>query len=89
MEIDIKRIAKLSRLEISQDEIPKIAKNMENIIHLVENMPSFDSEELKLDENNPMILRSDEVAPSFNREELLKNAPELSMGCIVVPKIIE
>ena len=35
------------------------------------------------------VFREDEVESSFNREEMLKNAPEKEGGCFKVPKILE
>ena len=45
---------------------------------------------LKLDTENPMTLREDvAVQNKFSRDELLKNAPEVQAGCLVVPKTVE
>ncbi|MEG0895322.1 MAG: Asp-tRNA(Asn)/Glu-tRNA(Gln) amidotransferase subunit GatC [Oscillospiraceae bacterium] len=36
-----------------------------------------------------MELREDVVENKFKRDEILKNAPQIKAGCIVVPKVIE
>ena len=35
-----------------------------------------------------MALRADVVEPSLPREEVLKNAPQVAAGCVVVPKTV-
>lgn len=89
MDIDIKYIAKLSRISINSDDEQKFRKNMQEIVDMVNGLPEI-NEELALDKNNAMILR-DDIAETgkFSREELMKNAPEVQAGCLVVPKTIE
>lgn len=90
MKIDIKHIAKLSRLKIEDDKLEKFEKDMETIVNMVDNMPDVDGSLTLLDEENPMTLREDKaVTDKFKREELLANAPEVQAGCLVVPKTVE
>lgn len=35
------------------------------------------------------VLREDEVVPSFDRDELLRNAPASEDGAFLVPKTVE
>lgn len=89
MKVDIKHIAKLSRLKIEDDKLLKFEKDMEAIVNMVEKLPDVEGE-LKLDTENPMTLREDiAVQNKFSRDELLKNAPEVQAGCLVVPKTVE
>ena len=89
MNIDIKHIAKLARLKISDDELSKFEGEMQNIVNMVENLPDID-DELVLDEKNPMILREDKaVTDKYTRQELMANAPQVKAGCLVVPKTVE
>ncbi len=89
MNIDIKHIAKLSRLRIEDSELEKFEKEMQNIVDMVEKLPDID-DELILDAANPMRLREDvAVNDKFTRNELLKNAPHVQAGCLVVPKTVE
>ncbi len=90
MKIDIKHIAKLSRLKIEDDKLEKFEKDMELIVNMVNDMPDVDSSLSLLDEENPMKLREDKaVTDKFKREELLANAPSVQAGCLVVPKTVE
>jgi len=89
MNIDIKHIAKLSRLKIEDDKLEKFEKEMKNIVDMVEKLPDID-DELVLDSSNPLKLREDKaVTDKFTRDELLKNAPKVQAGCLVVPKTVE
>lgn len=89
MNIDIKHIAKLSRLKIEDDKLEEFENQMQSIVNMVEKLPDID-EEMVLDENNPMILRKDEaVTDKYSRQELMANAPQVKAGCLVVPKTVE
>ncbi len=89
MNIDIKHIAKLSRLRIDDDKLEKFEKDMKNIVDMVEKLPDID-DELVLDTSNPLKLREDvAVTDKFTRDELLNNAPKVQAGCLVVPKTVE
>ncbi len=89
MEIDIKRLAKLSKLSIPEDKIDEFRKKMEDIIKMVENLPDLDTEGSLVDPTDTMELRKDEVQPSFPRDEMLKNAPYTAAGCILIPKVVD
>lgn len=89
MNIDIKHIAKLSRLKIDEDKLTKFESDMQSIVDMVEKLPDID-DELSLDPNNPLKLREDKaVTGKFTRSELLANAPQVQAGCLVVPKTVE
>lgn len=88
-DIDIRHIAKLARLHVEEDEIPKLEKQMGEIVGMVENLPEFTDTNLPLNKEDAMKLRHDEIRDSMKREEILKNAPATEAGCIVVPKIVE
>lgn len=87
--IDIKHIAKLSRLSVTPEEEEKFSKDMENIVAMVQNLPDLDDTGALIDADNPMTLRSDEIHQELKRDELLKNAPQTKAGCVVVPKVVD
>lgn len=89
MEIDIKRLAKLSRLKFSPEEERKFQGEMEKIVAMVEKLPDIDKSGSLIDPDSPMELRKDQPEQRFSRDELLKNAPEIQAGCVVVPKVVE
>ena len=89
MDIDIRHIAKLSRLRIDDSELEGYEKEMADIISMVEAMPDI-QDELTVDPNEAMALRADELSEKkFSREEILKNAPKTVAGCVVVPKTVD
>lgn len=89
MNIDIRHIAKLSRLSIEEDKLPKFQREMENIVAMVEKLPAVENQTLAVDPADRMELRKDEIRPSLRREVVLQNAPQTAAGCIVVPKTVE
>ncbi len=89
MDIDIRHIAKLSRLKISDDEFAKFENEMKGIVDMVNTLPQL-GEDLAIDENNVMQLRQDIAETGkFTRDELFQNAPQVKAGCLVVPKTVE
>lgn len=89
MNIDIRHIAKLSRLRIEDEKLEKFEKDMQAIVAMVDRLPDIE-EQLNLDRENAMTLREDVAVPDkFTRNELIANAPEVQAGCLVVPKTVE
>lgn len=89
MNIDIRHIAKLSRLSIGEDQVERFQREMENIVAMVERLPAVENQTLGVDPADGMELRKDEIRPSLRREVVLQNAPQSAAGCIVVPKTVE
>lgn len=89
MKIDIKHIAKLSRLKVDDSEIEKFEKDMENIVSMIENLSDLEDTGSLLDKDNSMVLREDVAHNNFKRDELMQNAPQTKAGCVVVPKVVE
>ena len=88
MKVDMDKIAKLSKLSISDSEKEKFEKQIENMIAMVEKLPEIDGKTY-VDASKRMELRPDEVQPSMDRASLLENAPEVLAGCVAVPKTME
>ncbi len=89
MQIDIKHIAKLSRLKIDDSEVAGYENEMTNMIEMVERMPEI-LDELTIDPDNAMTLRADELSDSkISRDVMLSNAPKVVAGCVVVPKTVD
>lgn len=89
---DVEKIAHLARLAIDEKDVPEYARNLTNILDLVEQMSS-----VKTDDVTPMAhpldatqrLRSDEVTESNQREHFQEIAPNVEDGLYLVPKVIE
>jgi aspartyl-tRNA(Asn)/glutamyl-tRNA(Gln) amidotransferase subunit C len=92
---DFQRLAELASLELSADEAEYLRKELNNqmiSIEVLESIP-IDADTVTAphgvpytDINSPPP-REDEVKKDPNREEILKQAPELEDGYIVVPDI--
>jgi aspartyl-tRNA(Asn)/glutamyl-tRNA(Gln) amidotransferase subunit C len=89
---DIKTIAKLARLKIDEADVPLYATNLSNILDLVEQMNSVDTEGV-LPMSHPLDvvqrLREDIVTENNQREEFQSVAPATQNGLYLVPKVIE
>ena len=89
---DVKRIAHLARLAIDAEDIPGYARNLSNILDLVEQMSSVNTDAV-----SPMAhpmdarqrLRPDEVTEIDQRDKFLRNAPQVEAGLFLVPRVIE
>ncbi|MFT8887796.1 Asp-tRNA(Asn)/Glu-tRNA(Gln) amidotransferase subunit GatC [Ethanoligenens sp.] len=88
-EINVKHLAKLSRLRFDEVSEAKMAHDMREIVGMVAKLPDFEETRLALDVNDRMELRKDEVGASLTREQVLSNAPKTEAGCVVVPKTVE
>lgn len=89
---DVQKIAHLARLAIDEADIAHYATNLSNILHLVEQMDSVDTDKVKpmahpLDE--VQRLREDEVTEINQREQFQQCAPSTSDGLYLVPQVIE
>lgn len=85
-------IAKLSKLEFSEDKLEKMSKDLSEIVDFANTLASIDVDGVKptahiLDIKN--VFRKDIAEDSYKREDILKNAPEAQGGCVSVPKVVE
>ncbi len=88
---EIKHLANLSKLEFTDAEIEKLQKDLEEIVGFANSLNEINTDNITerdyiLDNEN--VLRKDEVKPSFDRKEMLKNAITKEAGCVSVPKTI-
>ena len=89
---EVEKIAHLARLAINPTDVPDYARNLSNIIGLVEQMQAVDSEGIEpmahpLDASARM--RADEVTEGNQRDYFQANAPQVAAGLYLVPKVIE
>ncbi len=89
---EVKKLAKLSRLEFGDDELAKFVKDFENILEQVNLINKVNTEGVELYEKTLDAkdeLRLDEIKQSFKQEEILQNAPQSEDGAFVVPTTVE
>lgn len=89
---DVKHIANLSKLNLTDEELEKYTTQLSDIVNFANELSNIDVEGVKptahiLDIKN--VFRKDEVETSYDREEILKNAPSKDAGCVSVPKVVE
>ncbi len=92
---DFKRLADLASLELPPDEAEYLRKELNNqmlSIEVLESIPidaktGTAAHGIPYDDMNSASPREDISHPDPNREEILKQAPELEDGYIVVPDI--
>lgn len=87
----VKHVANLARLAITEEETEKFTKQLDAIITFAEQLNELDTENVEptshvLDLRN--VLREDNPKPGLPREQVLKNAPEHQDGQIKVPAIL-
>lgn len=89
---DVEYVAKLARLHISDEQKEKLTKDMAAIIAFADKLADIDTAGVTPEAHAitvQNVFRKDEVTPSYDREDLLRNAPEKQAGCFSVPKIVE
>lgn len=89
---DVEHVAKLARLDLSEEEKSKFADQMGKLLDYFNQLKEINTEDIE-----PMahpvqavnVVREDQIVPSCGRDEILKNAPEEEDGYFRVPKIID
>ena len=88
---EVKKVAKLARLELNEDEINNHAEHLEKILQYIKQLEKIDTK------NIPCTTRAIEVTNAFrkdekkdyeNTEDLLNLAPSREDKFFKVPKII-
>lgn len=89
---DVRRIARLARIEVDESRLPALAGELNAILAWVEQLEQVDVEGVQ-----PMAsavaaqlrLREDKVTQGGDRDGVLSNAPRAEEGFFVVPKVVE
>ena len=88
----VEHVAKLARLEVSEDEKTTFARQLSSILTHIDQLKELDTTGVEptatvLPTDN--VFREDEVRPSLSQEAALANAPDQAEGFFSVPKILE
>lgn len=89
---DVRRIARLARIAVSDEEVVEHQAVLTRILDLVEQMNAVDTtsvEPLSHPLGRPLRLRPDEVTEDDRREALQAVAPATADGLYLVPRVIE
>ena len=87
---DVHHVARLARLELSDDEVEPMREQLSAILEAVGKVAELDLSDVEptahpLDLVN--VLAEDEPRPSLTREEALANAPDPEDGFFGVPAV--
>ena len=99
-EADVLRVAELANLELTTEEVPRMQRDLNNILGHVAQLQQLDTEGvpamaqvgemLGADiEATGAALRPDVVRPSLDRKAVMAAAPETDGRFFKVPKVIE
>ena len=88
----IKKISKLARISVTNEETDRLVKDLNSILKFVEQL-----KELNTDKITPiasvsdqvLTMNKDEIKKINEKEEILKNDPEKNSNYYIVPKVIE
>jgi len=89
---DVKRIAKLARIRVSEDEAAGYQTQLNGIFGLIEAMQAVDTagvEPMSHAQDLAQRLRADAVTEPNRREAFQAVAPQTENGLYLVPKVIE
>ena len=89
---EIKHIALLARLGLSEEEMERFRGQLSNILENFEVLKQVDTSDVPptaypISLEN--VVREDEAAPSFTQSEILANAPRQEEGCFRVRAVLE
>ena len=91
-EAQVRKVAKLSRLELTEAEVGEFTSQLSAILDYVEKMNELDTENVEplahcLPVSN--VLREDCAKESLGTEKTLANAPQWDGNFFKVPKILD
>lgn len=88
---DIRKLAKLARLRLSDDEVASIGPQLKSILGFVEQLSELDTEDVEpmttaLDIDNRW--RADEIVPSLEPDVAVRTAPATDGEHFLVPPVL-
>jgi aspartyl-tRNA(Asn)/glutamyl-tRNA(Gln) amidotransferase subunit C len=92
MKMDIKKVARLARLELTEKEEATLGNQLEQILTYMEQLNRLDTTGIEPTSHAIPVcnaFRGDEISPSFPKEEVLGIGPDQEDSHFKVPRIIE
>ena len=86
------RLAALSKLELSQEELEQLSSELETIVNYMDILSQLPAEHAEgLEQTAPLhnVFRKDRVICSQDRAVLLANSPETDGETLVVPRTVD
>lgn len=88
---EILKMAKLARLEFSEEEIAGMQKSLGQLVEYLDILKQLnldDVEPMTSVDSAPRPLRPDNIGPMLSKEKALRNAPEVNLEHFSIPKVI-
>jgi aspartyl-tRNA(Asn)/glutamyl-tRNA(Gln) amidotransferase subunit C len=86
---EVRRIAALARLALTEDEVPRLARELSAILDYVARLDTLDlPEDAPGPPSGLPAARADEPAPSLDGDTVLAGAPRAARGHFLVPRVI-
>ena len=89
---EVEHIAKLARLELTEEQKSRYRKQLEAILEHVAKLQELDTKDVPPTASvsvGKMPLRTDKPRPSLKKNDLLKNAPKQADGQFQIPPVFE
>ncbi|MGJ8634555.1 MAG: Asp-tRNA(Asn)/Glu-tRNA(Gln) amidotransferase subunit GatC [Luteolibacter sp.] len=89
-QIDVRYVAKLARLDLTEDEVATFQTQLESIISHVESLSAIELPDDLEDTTDSTLaqMRNDIPRGSLPPEKVLQNAPDQAQDQIRVPKVV-
>jgi aspartyl-tRNA(Asn)/glutamyl-tRNA(Gln) amidotransferase subunit C len=91
-ELDVAYVAKLARINLTDDETRMFQKQLGDVLKYVEKLRGVDVSKVEASAHAvPMfdVFREDEPRDCFTAEEALSNAPRQANNLFIVTKVVE
>jgi aspartyl-tRNA(Asn)/glutamyl-tRNA(Gln) amidotransferase subunit C len=88
---EVRRVAALARLELSEAEVERMTGQLDAILSYVAKLDELETTGVAVTTHPQAVVnafREDEVRPSLTRERALANAPEQNGEAFIVPRVI-
>ena len=88
---DVEYVAKLARLELSEEEKVVLQRELDKIVEHIDQLNEVDTENVPVTSHVIPLqkaLREDKVLPSLPADQALANAPKSEGGFFRVPRVI-
>ena len=88
----VRRIAKLARLHLDEDDVPRVQSELNSILGWIEQLQEVDVsgvEPLSGGASMALRLRDDVITDGGKQEAVLANAPDRAGPYFAVPKVVE
>ena len=94
--MDVRKVATLAHLEISDEEVALYTPQMAEIVKYVEQLNELDTEDIEpmlgglTDEGEQTVTRREDIAKdSLSQQKALEQAPSSVAGHFQVPKVLQ